>query len=105
MSAESPNTPTPFHRELAGRILRMGKKSGEATLAGALPSPDEIAAIVNDFLSVVLPGTRRTRLTVQFSDGHARDRLAEVLADLEIRLVEALVLTAHQHDGAKDSSR
>jgi serine O-acetyltransferase len=105
MATESPNTLTPFHRELAGRVLRMGKKSGEAALTGALPSPDEIAAIVNDFLSVILPGTRRTRLTEQFSDGHARDRLAEVLADLEGRLIEALVLTAHRKAGSKDASR
>jgi serine O-acetyltransferase len=105
MASESSNSPTSFHRELAGRVLRMGKKSGEAALTGALPSPDEIAAIVNDFLSVILPGTRRTRLTEQFSDGHARDRLAEVLADLEGRLLEALVLTAHRKAGSKDESR
>jgi serine O-acetyltransferase len=74
-----------------------------------LPSPHEVAAIVNDFLSVILPGTRRTRLVEDFSHADARERLAEVLADLEIRLEAALFLTAHRtHDGkarAKDDCK
>ena len=86
MATDAQNNPTKSHRELANRILRMGRKSGESVLAGALPSPDEIAAIVNDFLSVILPGTRRTRLGEGFSDDDARDRLAEVIAELEARL-------------------
>lgn len=105
MASESTNIPTAFHRELATRILRMGKKSGEAVLAGALPSPDEIAAIVNDFLSVILPGTRRTRLAEGFTDDHAQDRLAEVLADLEARLTDALFLTAHRTHAGKASAK
>src|ERR1017187_495112 len=100
MATDPNNNPTKFHRELAGRILRIGKKAGESVLAGALPSPDEIAAIVNDFLSVILPGTRRTRLVEGFSHDDARGRLAEVLADLESRLEDALFLTAHRlHSG------
>jgi serine O-acetyltransferase len=109
MATDPKNNPTKSHRELAGRILRMGKKAGEAVLAGALPSPDEIAAIVNDFLSVILPGTRRTRLAEGFSHDDARERLAEVLADLESRLEAALFLTAHRlHSGrsqARDTCR
>jgi len=62
-----------------------------------LPSPDEIAAIVNDFLSVVLPGTRRTRLADNSSHHDARECLAEVLMDLETRLEEALFLAGHRH--------
>jgi serine O-acetyltransferase len=100
MATDPQNNPTKSHRELANRILRMGRKSGESVLAGALPSPDEIAAIVNDFLSVILPGTRRTRLGEGFSDDDARDRLAEVIAELEARLEAALYLTAHRlHNG------
>ncbi len=99
------NNPTKSHRELAGRILRMGKKAGESVLAGALPSPDEIAAIVNDFLSVILPGTRRTRLAAGFSHDDARERLAEVLVDLESRLEDALFLTAHRLHHGKPQAR
>src|ERR1017187_7096054 len=109
MATDPKNNPTKSHRELATRILRMGKKAGESVLAGALPSPDEIAAIVNDFLSVILPGTRRTRLGEGFSHDDARDRLAEVIADLETRLEAALYLTAHRlHSGRgqkRDSCR
>jgi serine O-acetyltransferase len=105
MATDPKNHPTKFHRELAGRILRMGKKAGESVLAGALPSSDEIAAIVNDFLSVILPGTRRTRLDEGFSHDDARDRLAEVLADLESRLEDALFLTAHRLHGGKAQAR
>jgi serine O-acetyltransferase len=105
MATDPQNTPTKSHRELAGCILRMGKKAGEPVLAGALPSPDEIAAIVNDFLSVILPGTRRTRLGEGFSDDDARDRLAEVIADLEARLETALYLTAHRLHSGKAQKR
>jgi serine O-acetyltransferase len=105
MTTDTRNHPTKFHRELASRILRMGRKAGESVLAGALPSPDEIAAIVNDFLSVVLPGTRRTRLGEGFSHDDARDRLAEVLADLETRLEAALYLTAHRLHNGKAQTR
>ena len=105
MATDPKNHPTKFHRELAGRILRMGKKAGESVLAGALPSSDEIAAIVNDFLSVILPGTRRTRLDEGFSHDDARDRLAEVLADLESRLEDSLFLTAHRLHGGKAQER
>ena len=105
MTTDARNAPTKFHRELASRILRMGKKAGESVFAGALPSPDEIAAIVNDFLSVILPGTRRTRLGEGFSHDDARDRLAEVLADLETRLEAALYLTAHRLHSGKAQTR
>ena len=105
MTTDARTDPTKFHRELASRILRMGKKAGESVLAGALPSPDEIAAIVNDFLSVILPGTRRTRLGEGFSHEDARDRLAEVIADLEIRLEGALYLTAHRLHSGKAQTR
>ena len=105
MDTDAPNTPSKYHREIAGRILRMGKKAGESVFAGALPSPDEIAAIVNDFLSVILPGTRRTRLVDDFSHDDARERLAEVLADLETRLESALFLTAHRLHGGKVKTR
>ena len=96
MTTDDSSTPSKYHRDLAGRILRTGERTGVSPLSGALPSPDEIAAIVNDFLSVVLPGTRRTRLVDDFSHDDARERMAEVLADLENRLVGALYLTAHR---------
>ena len=100
MATDPKSNPTKSHRELATRILRMGRKAGESVLAGALPSPDEIAVIVNDFLSIILPGTRRTRLGEGFSHDDARNRLAEVIADLEARLENALYLTAHRlHSG------
>jgi len=105
MPRELNTPPTKTHRQLAERILRMGRKAGEPVLAGALPSPHEVAFIVNDFLSLVLPGTRRTRLVEGFSPADARERLAEVLADLESRLEVALFLTAHRaHAGKKPAS-
>jgi serine O-acetyltransferase len=96
MSTDAPTPPTKSHRELANRILRMGKKAGEPALSGPLPSPDEVAAIVNDFLSIILPGTRRTRLIEDVTHDGACERLAEVLVDLEARLETALFLTAHR---------
>jgi serine O-acetyltransferase len=105
MDTDAQSNPTKYHRELAGRILRMGKKAGEPVLAGALPSPDETAAIVNDFLSIILPGTRRTRLVEGFSNDDAHERLAQVLVDLETRLESALYLTAHRAHSGKGHAR
>ncbi len=96
---------TTSHRALAERVLRMGQKAGESVLVGALPSQDEIAAIVNDVLSVILPGTRRTRLAEDSSHEEARDRLAEVLADLEPRLEDALYLVGHRRCEANGKGR
>jgi serine O-acetyltransferase len=99
--------PSKAHRQLAERILRAGRHAAEPVLAGPLPSPDEVATIVDDFLSVVLPGTRRTRLSEGTSLDDARERMAEVLADLQVRLEGALFLTAHRRHagkaGAKDA--
>jgi serine O-acetyltransferase len=109
MANQDQTSPTKSHRELAERILCLGRKSGEPVMSGALPTPDEVALIVNDLLSVILPGTRRTRLVDEFSHAEARDRLAEVLSDLQGRLEVALFLTAHRtHQGkarGKDDCR
>jgi len=100
MSNDGRTVPTKSHRELAQRILRTGRKAGESVMSGALPTPHEVAFIVNDFLSVLLPGTRRTRLVEEYDHEDARERLAEVLADLQARLEAALFLTAHRsHTG------
>jgi serine O-acetyltransferase len=105
MPRELQTPPTKAHRQLAERILRMGRKAGEPILSGALPSTHEVAFIVNDFLSLILPGTRRTRLVEGFSPTHARDRLAEVLADLESRLEVALFLTGHRSHSGKGAAK
>src|SRR5512133_1198372 len=106
MSLELKTPPTKSHRQLAERVLRAGRKAGEPVIAGALPSTREVAYIVNDFLSLILPGTRRTRFVEGYSAVDAYERLAEVIADLEARLEVALFLTAHRsHPGrpaAKD---
>jgi serine O-acetyltransferase len=104
MPSELKTPPRKSHRQLAERILRMGRKAGEPVLTGALPSPHEVAFIVNDFLSVLLPGTRRTRFVEGFSAADVRERLAEVLADLETRLEVALFLTAHRSHSGKKSA-
>jgi serine O-acetyltransferase len=105
MPSDDRATPKKSHRELAERILRMGRKAGEPVMAGALPSTHEVAVIVNDFLSLVLPGTRRTRQVEDFSHAEARDRLAEVLADLETRLEAALFLTGHRQHGSRSRGK
>jgi len=105
MPTELKTPPNKSHRQLAERILRAGRQAGEPVLAGALPSTHEVAFIVNDFLSVVLPGTRRTRFVEGFSAADARERLAEVIADLEARLEVALFLTAHRSHASKPAGR
>jgi serine O-acetyltransferase len=99
------NHPRPDHRALADKILRAGQGAGESMVTGPLPSPDEITAIVHDLLSVVLPGTRRTRLMEEMSHRDTSSRLAEVLVDLEARLEDALFLTLHRRHAGKRIAR
>src|SRR5512141_2106344 len=89
-------TPTKkSHRVLAERILKPQGR-GKPSLFGPMPSPDEIASLVEDLLSVILPGTRRTRILAETSYLQTRERVAEVLADLELKLEETVFLGLHR---------
>jgi serine O-acetyltransferase len=83
--------PKKSHLTLADRILKE-RGRGQPALANPMPSPDEIATLVEDLLSVILPGTRRTRMLGPTSHAAARERVAEVLADLDIKLEELVFL-------------
>jgi serine O-acetyltransferase len=83
------------HQVLAERILKQSGR-GASALAAPMPSPDEIAALVEDLLSVILPGTRRTRILGETSYAASRDRVAEVLADLDLKLEELVFLGLHR---------
>ncbi len=91
------------HLALAERILKPHGR-GKPSLFGPMPSPDEIAFLVEDLLSVVLPGTRRTRILAETSYIQTRERVAEVLADLELKLEELVFLGLHRlcPQGRKD---
>ena len=97
--------PSKEHRDLAKRILLVGRKVGEPALVNALPSAEEISAIVDDFLSAILPGTRRTRVLQSSSPDDASLRLAGVLVDLETRLENALFLAAGRRARPKESKQ
>ncbi len=84
------NPPKKSHLALADRIIKQGP------ISGPLPGPEEIATLADDFLSIILPGTRRTRMMGETSRKATRDRLAEVLADLDLRLEEAVFLGVHR---------
>jgi serine O-acetyltransferase len=87
--------PKKTHLALAERILKQ-RGRGTPPLAGPMPSPDEVATLVEDLLSVILPGTRRTRMLGETSHAAARERVAEVLGDLELRLEELIFLGLHR---------
>lgn len=70
---------------LADRVLRSAGDGQQAP--GALPSATEIAALVEEFLTVFFPEVRR-------ADG--REAVAAVLASLERRLEEAVFLGLHR---------
>lgn len=91
------------HLALAERILKPQGR-GKPSMSGPMPSPDEIASLVEDLLSVVLPGTRRTRILAETSYFQTRERVAEVLADLELKLEELIFLGLHRQcaQGRKD---
>ena len=67
--------PKKSHQALAERILKQ-RGRGSSPLAGPMPSPDEVATLVEDLLSVILPGTRRTRMLGKTSHAAARERVA-----------------------------
>ena len=87
--------PKKSHQALAERILKQ-RGRGAHPLASPMPSPDEVATLVEDLLSVILPGTRRTRMLGQTSHAAARERVAEVLGDLDLRLEELVFLGLHR---------
>ncbi len=87
--------PKKSHQTLAERILKQ-RGRGTSPLASPMPSPDEVATLVEDLLSVILPGTRRTRMLGETSHAAARERVAEVLGDLDLRLEELVFLGLHR---------
>ena len=93
--------PKKSHVVLAERILKL---QGKPSIASPMPAPDEIASLVEDLLSVILPGTRRTRILGETSYPEMRERVAEVLADLELKLEEQVFLGLHRgcEQGRKD---
>ena len=87
--------PKKSHLALAERILKQHDR-GTSPLVSPMPSPDEIATLVEDLLSVILPGTRRTRMLGATTHAAARERVAEVLADLDLKLEELVFLGLHR---------
>jgi len=62
-------------------------------LRGTLPSKQDIRHIAEDLLEIFFPEAHRRRRV----EGSLRDHLATAIADLELRLEEAIYLGVHRH--------
>jgi len=79
--------PKKSNRLLAERILKQ-RGRGMPPLAGPMPSPDEVAYLGGGSAVGDPAGNRRTRMLGRTSHAAARERVAEVLGDLDLRLEE-----------------
>lgn len=98
-----------LHVDLADRLLRAAASGQPHAPVGALPSPAEIGALVEEFMTVFFPESGRLRALAGTSPRALRDPLAASLAVLEGRLEEAVFLGLHRRCGpgrkARDTCR
>src|SRR5262245_27367200 len=96
------------YRALADRLLRVPDPRLDGRLLGPLPSAAEIAAMADELLLVLFPGSRRLRPMHVRSVGDLREPLAAALADVAHRLEEAVFLGLHRlcrEEGEGDGCR
>src|SRR5438552_223463 len=83
---------------IADRLLR--DRHGVESPFGALPTAPDVAALTEDFLTVLFPEAARSRAGA--GRAHAREQVAAVLARLERRLEDAVFMGLHRRCGAPD---
>ena len=86
--------PQPDHLALAERLLEVQAESGRRAGQERLPSPNDIAALAEDLLTVLFPEVGHAGPTP--SNGDLREPLAAVLSRLEGCLEEAVFAGIHR---------
>jgi len=92
MAIQRRTRPTPSYQKLADDILRVSSGKGRGEGFGNLPSPDDIALLVDDLLAVIFPGWGRSGLAFGTPSTKLREHLASVLVSLEHRLEQLLFM-------------
>lgn len=88
---------------LADRLLRA--TGNEPLVVGALPSPVEIGALCEDFLTIFFPESGRSRALAGASREALRDHLATIISSLARRLEEAVYLGLHRRCGPASNDK
>ncbi len=98
MPSQRRSAPDRRHLQLAERLLDVA--DGRARASGALPSKEEVAALVDAFLVVFFPESIRAAEDGAGRAPALRERLAAQIAVLERRIEEATFVGLHRSCGA-----
>lgn len=91
MAIQRRTAPKQAYLRLADKILK-SKTSDQNTQCGTLPSPEDIAGVVDGLLAVLFPGWGRSGVAFGSSDDKLREHLASVLMSLERKVEDAVFL-------------
>jgi serine O-acetyltransferase len=106
MAIQRRTAPARRHLALADRLLRARPRNGaRGGTLGALPSPADIALLVEQLMSVLFPGWGRSPGAGAVDEASLREPLAEVLAALEGSLEAAVYLGLRRRCAASDTER
>lgn len=110
MATQRRGTAKRSYVELADRILRAAGDGRTVQAAAALPSPADMAALVEELLTVFFPESGRSRALAHAPREVRRDHLAMLIESLEKRLEEAVFLGLHRRcgrspDGCREKAR
>jgi len=92
MAIQRRTKPTVAYQKLADDILRVGSGKGRGEGFGNLPSPDDVALLIDDLLAVTFPGWGRSGLAFGTPASKLREHLASVLVSLEHRLEQMVFM-------------
>lgn len=102
MAIQRRTAPKQAYLQLADRILKT-KTSDQSTQFGTLPSPTDIAELVDDLLAVLFPGWGRSGVAFGSPNAKLREHLASVLARLERRVEETVFLGLRRRCSKKET--
>jgi serine O-acetyltransferase len=102
MATERRTAPSRRLLAIADRLLR--ERPGATSGFGALPTTADVAALTDDFLTVLFPESGRSRALAGAGRVGAREHLAAVLGSLERRLEEAVFMALHRRCGQGDGA-
>ncbi len=102
MAIQRRTIPKQAYLRLADRILKV-KGQGKDTRFGTLPSPSDIADLINDLTAVLFPGWGRPSASFGANDEHLRESIANQLVSLERRVEDAVFLALRRRSAAKQT--
>ena len=102
MAIQRRTAPKQAYLRLADQLLK-AKTADHSTHFGTLPSPSEIADLVDDLLSVLFPGWGRSGIAFGTPGKKLREHLATVLVSLERRVEDAVHLGLRRRCSSRET--